>query len=309
MFETSNEIKKETYFIVTPARNEEDMLLDLANDIINQSIKPVMWVIVDDDSNDKTWSIIEGLRKNFHWIKGVRLGPRQDKIYAHERYKRAVRKGVNYAIEFCNKCNLPYHFIGMVDADIQLERRYFEKIIKAFCMNPRLGVASGCMYNIVTGKKESNLEISPKNLNEVAHIAGGALVFRKACYEMVSGFQDHIPSLVKAHIKNWDIKECSTARAFHRREGWSRKNYLYSQGNFMYSLNYHPINAVLTGIYDFIKISHSGGLSFLIGYFVGLFSRQRKIEDDEIREYYWNSFNRLVKRLLGKIYIKLGFNN
>lgn len=47
------------YLIVTAARNEEDALQDLAKDIINQSVIPALWVIGDDSSNDRTWSIIE----------------------------------------------------------------------------------------------------------------------------------------------------------------------------------------------------------------------------------------------------------
>jgi glycosyltransferase involved in cell wall biosynthesis len=286
------------YLVVTPAKNEMKMLPDLINDIVNQSTKPVIWVIVDDGSSDKTWSIIKNIEKEFSWVRGIRLGSRQGAGYAHEQYKKVVRNGVEYAIDYCNKHNLIYQFIGIVDADIHLERRYFEKIINVFYTNPKVGVASGYMYNLITKEKESDSDTSLNSSTEIKCIAGGALVFRKSCYETIGGFQDHVPSLIKAHLRNWGIEECPTAIAFHRRKSWSRENYLYSAGNFMYYLNYHPVNAFLTAIYDFFMISPSGGLSYLVGYFAGIISHQRQIDDDELREYYWNSINRLIRWLV-----------
>jgi glycosyltransferase involved in cell wall biosynthesis len=65
-YESSCEPMKTTYLIVvTPARNEENMLPDLAMDMTNQSVKPVVWVIVDDGSNDKTWLRIKDLENEF----------------------------------------------------------------------------------------------------------------------------------------------------------------------------------------------------------------------------------------------------
>ena len=100
-YESPNETRKKNYLIMTTARNEEKMLPDLAKDIINQSVKPVIWVIVDDGSDDKTYFIIKGLEKEFSWVKGIRLEPRQKSEYAHERYAEVVRKGFKYAIDLC----------------------------------------------------------------------------------------------------------------------------------------------------------------------------------------------------------------
>lgn len=83
IYESSNETTKKNYSIVTPARNEEDILPYLAKDIINQSNKPIMWVIVGDGSNVKTWFIIKDLEKDFFWIRGIKLEPRREREYAH----------------------------------------------------------------------------------------------------------------------------------------------------------------------------------------------------------------------------------
>ena len=47
-----------SYIVVTPARNEESNLLDVADSMIKQTIKPKLWLIVDDGSTDDTLSLI-----------------------------------------------------------------------------------------------------------------------------------------------------------------------------------------------------------------------------------------------------------
>jgi len=289
----SSETRKKCCLIVTPARNEEDMLPDLAKDIINQSVKPVIWVIVDDGSNDKTWSIIEDLEKELPWIRGIRLDLIQESGYAHERYAEVVRKGFNYAIELCRKHNSDYDFLVVVDADVRLENEYLEKVIEAFSSNWRLGIASGFVYE----KGDSSKELNESN----AEPRGCALAFRKECYEMIGGFQGHTNSLLKAQNRNWHTEKIRSTRIFHRRKSWSGKKYFSTAGKSAYFLNYHPINAFLTGIYYVTKVSPRKGVSYLMGYFESFILRKKKIEDEEIKEYYWNSFNRLLIRLSKKM--------
>ena len=290
LYESSDETTKTNYLIVvTPVRNEENMLPDLAMDMTNQSIKPVVWVIVDDGSSDKTWLIIKALEKEFSWISGIRLEPKQENTYAHERYAEAVRKGFEYALEICRKHTFKYDFLAVTDADVRLESKYFEKIIKAFQSDRRLGIASGFVYE----KGMSLKELRESNITP----RGCALVFRKECYEMIGGFQGHANSLVKAQNKNWHIETFTSPKVFHRRKSWSRRKYFFTAGKSAYFLNYHPINAFLTGIYYVIKVSPHKGLSYLAGYFESFILRKKKTEDEEIKEYCWNSFNRLLTRI------------
>jgi len=275
--------------VVTPARNEENMLPGLTMDMINQSIKPVLWVIIDDGSNDKTWLKIKNLEKEFSWINGVRLKPKQENTYAHERYNEVVRKGIDHAMEICCKYAFKYDFLAVVDADVRLESKYFEKIIDNFQSNQRLGIASGFVYE----KEMSLKELKESN----AKPRGCALVFRKECYEMIGSFYGHSNSLVKAEIRNWHTGIVSSAKVFHRRMTGSDKRYFSMAGRSAYFNNYHPINAFLTGIYYIIKVSRQKGLSYLIGYLESSIQRKNKIQDEEIKEYYWSSFQRLLRYL------------
>ena len=46
------------YIVVTPCRNEEMSHPNLVQSITAQTIKPSLWVIVDDGSTDKTGELI-----------------------------------------------------------------------------------------------------------------------------------------------------------------------------------------------------------------------------------------------------------
>lgn len=294
MYEDSNGTSEKNFLIVTAAKNEDDMLPVLSRDVVNQSIKPVLWLIADDESSDETWSVIERLRDEYCWIEGIRIRHREEKEYAHpiDPYDKVTRKIFKHAIELCNKRHLNYDLLAVVDADIRLEREYFEKLVKAFHLNPRLGIASGLVYEKETSPED--LEKQKKNPR------GAALVFRKECYEAIGGFPGHSESFIKARNRNWQVKAVTSAKIFHRRRVSPLKGtkYFFTLGEYSYFVNYHPISAFLAGVDLLIKNSVSKGLFFLTGYFRSFLLRKEKTDDEELKEYYWNSFDRLLRRFI-----------
>lgn len=61
------------YIVVTPCRNEEKNIPNLVQSITAQTIRPVLWVIVDDGSTDRTSEIVK-IRDitNLHVTKDIR---------------------------------------------------------------------------------------------------------------------------------------------------------------------------------------------------------------------------------------------
>jgi glycosyltransferase involved in cell wall biosynthesis len=264
------------------------MLLKVANDIANQTVKPVVWIILDDGSCDQTWQIIEELEKRFYWIKGIRIKPSQQSTYANERYARIIRFGFKHAVSICHKHSFNYDFLAVIDADIRLEKDYFEKLFTAFKSDQRLGVASGFVYEPGMSRRELNdSNVTPR---------GCALVFRKKCYEMIGGFQGHTNSIVKAERRNWRISTIKSVRVFHQRVTGSGKGYFFTAGKSAYFYNYHPVNAFLTGVYLIMKASPTKGLSYLMGYIGSYIMRDEKSQDEEIKQYFWMRINRLLIR-------------
>jgi cellulose synthase/poly-beta-1,6-N-acetylglucosamine synthase-like glycosyltransferase len=50
---------KVKYCVITPVRDEEQYVLGTIDSVLNQSIRPVEWIIVDDGSTDATSVIID----------------------------------------------------------------------------------------------------------------------------------------------------------------------------------------------------------------------------------------------------------
>lgn len=274
------------YVLITPVRNEQDFLPDLAKNLINQTIRPILWVIVDDQSTDHTWAIIDKLQKSFIWIKGIKAVSKYTYEYAYIRYFNNVQKGIEYAKDFCKKNEVNYNFIATVDADVKLELRYFEKLDIVFKNKPLLGVASGIVY-------EEGMSLRTFNkLNREPR--GCALVFRRNLLETIGTYQGDSNLLIKAKNRGFIVETFPTIKVLHRRKTGERPGYFFSKGAYAYYTNYHPINMLLSSIYYGIYYSPLKGFYYLKGYLIKLFLRSQKISDDELKKHYWCSFKRLI---------------
>ena len=87
------------YILITPAKNEEYSIPDVLQSIINQTIRPLMWIIVDDGSTDNTPKIIKDFEIKYKWIKTIRL-PSRDRDITHH-YSYVCKKGFDTAIQYC----------------------------------------------------------------------------------------------------------------------------------------------------------------------------------------------------------------
>ena len=57
------------YILVTPAKNEAKNLPSLIKAVFNQSIKPILWIIVNDGSTDKTLDWVSSLMEKDERVK------------------------------------------------------------------------------------------------------------------------------------------------------------------------------------------------------------------------------------------------
>lgn len=63
---------REQYVIVTPAYNEADYIEHTITSVIQQTVRPVQWTIVDDGSTDKTAVIINSYARTCSFIRYLR---------------------------------------------------------------------------------------------------------------------------------------------------------------------------------------------------------------------------------------------
>lgn len=280
------------YVVVTPCKNEEKNLPMLANSIINNTVKPSLWVILNDGSTDNTYIILESLEKEYSWIKILNKKESVRDLGLH--YSEIVNEAIKYAFTICDRQNICFEYIGLIDADMILDKDFFEKIIDRLEKNPRLGICSGTAAYI--HNKERILERGRPN-----HPIGGLRVWRKKCFEDTGGFPKSYSadsvSNVLAILKGWDTKKYEDIIGIQTRQTSSAEglwNGFKVRGVSDYYRDYHPIYIFFKFLKYTCKPQFYLGVPYLYGYISGIVKIKNKIEIPEARKYYRNKHKELI---------------
>ena len=162
------------YLLITPCRDEADVIQNTIDTIAEQTILPTKWIIVDDGSTDGTPAILSAASEKYPYIEIVK---RQD------RGKRAVGPGVvdafNAGLETVDLSD--FDFLCKLDGDLRLPQRYFEIVMGKFEQDPYLGSYSGKLYFLHNGELR-NEHVGDDNA------IGPAKFFRVACFQDIGGF-------------------------------------------------------------------------------------------------------------------------
>src|SRR5258708_7146978 len=135
---SSNETHRTTtpglaYVLVTPARNEAEFIELTPKSVIQQTTRPLRWVIVSDGSTDGTDEIVKKYAVENDWIELVRVPERSERHFAGKVHAF----NVGYAKVRPLQCDV----IANLDADISFDPDYFSFLLGKFAENPSLGVA------------------------------------------------------------------------------------------------------------------------------------------------------------------------
>lgn len=274
------------YILVTPAKNEEVDLPAVAESVINQTIKPLKWVIVDDGSTDNTPAIIRDLELKHEWIQSIRLPPRGRDITYHYAY--VCKQGFDNVILRCEQEEIDYDYIALIDADTVLEPEFFRKLITELKNDPQLGVISGGVYQDINGTLERR-----KTSERLP--AGTGRLWVKKCFFDTGGYSvepapDSI-SNVRAISKGWKIWQFRDVVAVQTRLTSSAEGLWkgYKANGFMaYYLNKHPLLVFMNAVHFTRKKPYYLGIAFSYGYLLSVLKREKKTPDEVVRNYYWN---------------------
>jgi glycosyltransferase involved in cell wall biosynthesis len=183
-------LKKASYVLVTPVRNEQATIGITIESVLRQSIQPREWVIVSDESTDETDEIVTHYSSKHEFIRLLRLTRRPRRNFASVVF--ATEAGIA-ALKTKN-----HEFIGLLDGDIRFPEDYYEEILLRFVKDPKLGVAGGLVVDFYGGRHHP----SPQSLRDVA---GAVQFFRRDCFESLRG-------LVAVPEGGWDAITCVQAR-------------------------------------------------------------------------------------------------
>jgi len=279
------------YVIITPAFNEADYIGRTIKSVLAQSVRPELWVIVDDSSSDKTFEVISSAAEPQSWIKVHRRSKEQNRtkdglLVASEA--KAFLEGLDLAL---NTFENP-EFIVKLDADLKFSSDYFAGLFREFSVEPRLGLAGGVIYEY----KGSGLVRERVNS---AHVRGATKVYRYACYKDIGGIRpvfgwDVIDEIL-ARAHGWEVKSFDHLHLTHLRRtasrggrfaGWARNGYM------AYYIGMSPFRILLRICFRLIStgdIVQASGLA--AGYFGNFLKRAQKLPNPElrrlVRQYQW----------------------
>ncbi|MFU8843777.1 MAG: glycosyltransferase [Bacteroidales bacterium] len=268
------------YIIVSPVRNEEAFVERTIQCVLNQTERPLEWIIVNDGSSDMTQAIIEKFSSVHDWIQLVNLEDR-GYYYPGTGVVNVIKKGME-------KISIPdWDFLVKLDCDITIDRDYFENIFEEFDKNPKLGIASGAVYYT-----DGETEVREKSQSD--HPWGASKVYRKQCFADINGWKAipgwDLADLLSAQMKGWETRCFDAFKILHFKASGSRRSGLtggkFLLGRFLYRYGYNFFYTLLKGIYRIPeKPFLIGGLSLIGGYLYAFLRNERKLFDREMRRF------------------------
>ena len=199
---------KSAYVLVSPARNEAAYLPGVIESVLAQTILPLAWVVVSDDSTDATDAIVSEAAGKNRFICLLQVdGSRQRGFGSKARAFQAGYETLRH---------LDFAFVGNLDADVTFEAGYYERMLREMGRNPRLGVAGGVCWD----KTPDGFRMITINLN---HAVGAVQFFRRECYEAIGGYHpvsvggvDSLAELT-ARMKGWETRSFSDLPFYHHK--------------------------------------------------------------------------------------------
>ena len=251
-----------SYVLITPARNEEALIEKAIESVINQTVLPLKWVIVDDGSTDRTAEIVGRYISGYPWIEILRRPQRRERTFAAKVH--AFNAGYDRVK------SLEYQVLGNLDADVSFEKDYLEFLLGKFSSDASLGVA-GTVF------EEDGYSSERHSFEGHNHVAGGCQLFRKRCFDEICGFVPNKAggvdwiAVTTARMKGWRTRSFREKSFFHHRHlGTAERSVLssfFAYGEKDYYLGGHPIWEVFRVGYRLAQPPYMlAGLALAAGY-------------------------------------------
>jgi len=175
------------YVAVTTAKNEQDSISKTIDTVLTQSHPPILYVVVDDNSEDYTLNIIKQKP-----VTVVHIDKPPIPIRSYN-----MLRGLLVGIKKATKEYPEWEYLLKIDADTLLPSKYVENLLRRLTTNPKVGIASGVM------SKRTLQKTRPSD---------GAKIFRRTCWEEIGGLD---------MVVGWDTH--GTLKAM--KEGWLTRAY------------------------------------------------------------------------------------
>lgn len=197
------------YVLMTAAHNEEEFIEATLQSVVAQTVPPQRWVIVSDNSTDRTDEIVASYARQHPFIRLLHVSRAPGRNFGSK--VMALQQGSKLLED------LDYQFIGNADADVSLEPSYFEDLVRYFWRHPDLGLAGGFVYEDAGGEYRS------LRMNDVRNVGHAAQLMRRECYEAIGGYAvlkyggEDWYAQTRARMEGWRVESVPTLKIFHHR--------------------------------------------------------------------------------------------
>ena len=270
------------YVLISACRNEAKYMRQTLNSVVNQSIRPAKWIIVDDGSTDQTPAILSEYHIKHNWIEIV---TRKD------RGRRSVGPGVIEAFYAGYETINPddYEYLCKLDLDLRLPPRYFEILMEKMAADRRIATCSGKAY------VESRGTLTEEWHGDETSI-GASKFYRVSCFRAIGGFVREVMwDGIDCHrcrmngwiACSWDEPEL---RFIHLRpEGSSQQSVYAGRIRHGYGQYFMGTGFLFMTASAFYRMKQKpyvlGGLAMLWGWVKSALGRKSRYQDAAFREF------------------------
>jgi glycosyltransferase involved in cell wall biosynthesis len=281
--------------IVSPTRDEAAYLRRTINSVVRQTVRPALWIIVNDGSSDATGSIADEAAQQYPWIRVL-----------HRPTGQPRRVGPGVVEAFYAGLALveldDYDFVCKLDGDLEFPADYFAILLERFAANPRLGTASGKTF-IPVGEGL----VKERTGDQFSH--GVAKLYRRACFQEIGGFVREVMwdgiDCHRCRMLGWEAisyDEPELAIVHLRQMGSSYKSIYHGRmrwGRGQYFMGTHPLYLLAAAIYRMAERPWVlGGACIAAGYLQAAWQRQPRYGDRAFRSHLHRWQFRELRRLL-----------
>lgn len=274
------------YVLATPARNEREGLPALLQTVAAQALLPLVWVIVDDGSDDGSREWLEAERARYPFLQ-VLSAPESADEYLGAHVARIKRWGLERALAEARARGHEPACAGVLDADVLLPPEHYATLVSLMERNANVGVAS----SVLVAREGAGHFVEPFQRADLPR--GPTQFFRVECLEKMGGLPpwpsfDSIAN-VKARALGYTtellrdlvaVQSRETATRYGHAAGYARK------GRYAWFLGLHPLLvAARTAAYS-TRRPHHAGYHFLKGYLTSALGRAQRCPDPIVRAHY-----------------------
>jgi poly-beta-1,6-N-acetyl-D-glucosamine synthase len=272
------------YVLISPCRDEAQYMRRTLESVSQQTVPPALWVVVDDGSTDETPEILKEYAAKLPYLRIVR---RQD------RGGRSVGPGVIEAFyEGMASVRLAdFDYLCKLDLDLDLPKKYFERLIERMESDARIGTTSGKPYFV---DPKSGALVSEKCGDEMS--VGMTKFYRAACFDEIGGFVRQVMwdgiDCHRCRMLGWiaESRDGEDLRFIHLRPMGSSQKSIWTGrvrwGFGQYFMGTAPMYLAASAVYRMPRHPFVvGGLAMMWGYLKSAAKGAARYDDPEFRRF------------------------